>query len=192
MWLFKHKHFADGSLSKYNARLVANGNNQQLSVDYDETFSLVVKTYYYLHHSQSCFFLALACSSTRCQESYSTWHLAPVFSDLRVMLLILVFVTADDPVDTESKMGVDGTLVSDLTLYRSLSRALQYLTFTRPDLSYAVQKVKKVKVQVVKDNKEKDKIRAKPDKIKSKQEARKSPDSSPTKSKPSQSQESIK
>nr|GEZ22444.1 hypothetical protein [Tanacetum cinerariifolium] len=44
----------------------------------------------------------------------------------------------------------------------------------------------------VKDNKEKDKIRAKPNKIKSKREARKSPDSSPTKSKPSQSQESIK
>nr|GEU95233.1 putative reverse transcriptase domain-containing protein [Tanacetum cinerariifolium] len=44
----------------------------------------------------------------------------------------------------------------------------------------------------VKDNKEKDKIRAKPDKIKSKREAQKSPDSSPTKSKPSQSQESIK
>nr|GEV17133.1 reverse transcriptase domain-containing protein [Tanacetum cinerariifolium] len=38
----------------------------------------------------------------------------------------------------------------------------------------------------VKDNKEKDKIRLKPDKIKSKREAQKSPDSSPTKSKPSQ------
>nr|GEU79746.1 hypothetical protein [Tanacetum cinerariifolium] len=46
--------------------------------------------------------------------------------------------------------------------------------------------------RMVKDNKEKDKIRAKPDKIKSKQEARKSPDSSPTKSNPSQSQENIK
>nr|GEW43892.1 putative reverse transcriptase domain-containing protein [Tanacetum cinerariifolium] len=44
----------------------------------------------------------------------------------------------------------------------------------------------------VKDNKEKDKIRGKSDKIKSKREAWKSPESSPTKSKPSQSQESIK
>nr|GEV65080.1 hypothetical protein [Tanacetum cinerariifolium] len=44
----------------------------------------------------------------------------------------------------------------------------------------------------VKDNKEKDKIRTKPDKIKSKREAWKSPDSNPTKSKPSQSQKSIK
>nr|GEZ40902.1 retrovirus-related Pol polyprotein from transposon TNT 1-94 [Tanacetum cinerariifolium] len=44
----------------------------------------------------------------------------------------------------------------------------------------------------VKDNKEKDKIRAKPNKIKSKRKAWKSPKSSPTKSKPSQNQESIK
>ncbi|GJU26823.1 ribonuclease H-like domain-containing protein [Tanacetum coccineum] len=43
MWLFKHKHFVYGSLSKYKVRLVANENNQQFGVDYDETFSLVVK-----------------------------------------------------------------------------------------------------------------------------------------------------
>ncbi|GJW46343.1 ribonuclease H-like domain-containing protein [Tanacetum coccineum] len=30
MWLFKHKYFADGSLSRYKARLIANGNTQQL------------------------------------------------------------------------------------------------------------------------------------------------------------------
>ncbi|GKB50287.1 ribonuclease H-like domain-containing protein [Tanacetum coccineum] len=45
------------------------------------------------------------------------------------------------PVDTESKFGSDGDPVSDPTLYRSLAGALQYLTFTRPDLSYAVQQV---------------------------------------------------
>ncbi|GJS89418.1 putative reverse transcriptase domain-containing protein [Tanacetum coccineum] len=45
------------------------------------------------------------------------------------------------PVDTESKLGDDGDLVSDLTLYRSLEGSLQYLTFTRPDISYAVQQV---------------------------------------------------
>nr|GEU80122.1 protein NYNRIN-like [Tanacetum cinerariifolium] len=44
----------------------------------------------------------------------------------------------------------------------------------------------------VKDNKEKDKIRAKPDKIKSKRKAWKSPKSILTKSKPNQNQESIK
>nr|GEV82676.1 hypothetical protein [Tanacetum cinerariifolium] len=44
-------------------------------------------------------------------------------------------------VDTESKLGSDGEPVSDPTLYRSLAGALQYLTFTRPDLSYVVQQL---------------------------------------------------
>ncbi|GJS67119.1 ribonuclease H-like domain-containing protein [Tanacetum coccineum] len=43
MWLFKHKFNADGSLSRYKARLVANGRSQQQGIDCDETFSLVVK-----------------------------------------------------------------------------------------------------------------------------------------------------
>ncbi|GJR50213.1 ribonuclease H-like domain-containing protein [Tanacetum coccineum] len=45
------------------------------------------------------------------------------------------------PVDTEKKLGPEGSPVTDPTLYRSLAGALQYLTFTRPDLSYAVQQL---------------------------------------------------
>nr|GEW78527.1 ribonuclease H-like domain-containing protein [Tanacetum cinerariifolium] len=45
------------------------------------------------------------------------------------------------PVDTESKLGIDGDPISDLTLYQSLAGSLQYLTFTRPDISYAVQQI---------------------------------------------------
>ncbi|GJZ32392.1 ribonuclease H-like domain-containing protein [Tanacetum coccineum] len=43
MWLFKHMFHADGTLSRYKARLVANGSSQQLDVNFDETLSLVVK-----------------------------------------------------------------------------------------------------------------------------------------------------
>nr|GEV35403.1 ribonuclease H-like domain-containing protein [Tanacetum cinerariifolium] len=42
------------------------------------------------------------------------------------------------PVDIESKLGPYRDLVSDPTLYRSLAGDLQYLTFTRPNISYAV------------------------------------------------------
>ncbi|GKD46273.1 ribonuclease H-like domain-containing protein [Tanacetum coccineum] len=43
MWLFRHKYMADDTLSRYKARLVANGNTQLEGVDVDETFSPVVK-----------------------------------------------------------------------------------------------------------------------------------------------------
>ncbi|GKC42101.1 ribonuclease H-like domain-containing protein [Tanacetum coccineum] len=43
MWLFRHKYLADGTLSRYKARLVANGSTQLEGVDVDETFSPVVK-----------------------------------------------------------------------------------------------------------------------------------------------------
>ncbi|GKD28342.1 ribonuclease H-like domain-containing protein [Tanacetum coccineum] len=44
-------------------------------------------------------------------------------------------------IDTEKKLGPEGSSVTDPTLYRSLARSLQYLTFTRPDLSYAVEQL---------------------------------------------------
>ncbi|GJY63462.1 ribonuclease H-like domain-containing protein [Tanacetum coccineum] len=45
------------------------------------------------------------------------------------------------PVDIESKLGPEGAPGQDPTLYRSLAGGLQYLTFTRPYLSYAVQQI---------------------------------------------------
>lgn len=46
------------------------------------------------------------------------------------------------PVDLKSKLNADdGKPVSNPTEYRSLAGALQYLTFTRPDISYAVQQL---------------------------------------------------
>nr|GFB24860.1 ribonuclease H-like domain-containing protein [Tanacetum cinerariifolium] len=45
------------------------------------------------------------------------------------------------PVDIESKLGGGGTPIVDPTLYRSLAGSFQYLTFTRPDITYAVQHV---------------------------------------------------
>jgi hypothetical protein len=42
------------------------------------------------------------------------------------------------PMDTNSKLPADGPPVSDASNFCSLAGALQYLTFTRPDIAYAV------------------------------------------------------
>ncbi|GJW06531.1 ribonuclease H-like domain-containing protein [Tanacetum coccineum] len=43
MWLFRHKYLADDTLSRYKARLVANGITHLEGIDVDDTFSPVVK-----------------------------------------------------------------------------------------------------------------------------------------------------
>uniref|UniRef100_A0A453R1Z8 Reverse transcriptase Ty1/copia-type domain-containing protein n=1 Tax=Aegilops tauschii subsp. strangulata TaxID=200361 RepID=A0A453R1Z8_AEGTS len=42
-WIFKHKFHSDGSLARYKARWVVRGYSQQPGIDFDETFSHVVK-----------------------------------------------------------------------------------------------------------------------------------------------------
>jgi hypothetical protein len=46
------------------------------------------------------------------------------------------------PVDTQAKVSAtSGPPVADATQFRSLAMALQYLTFTRSDIAYAIQQI---------------------------------------------------
>ncbi|GJX92675.1 ribonuclease H-like domain-containing protein [Tanacetum coccineum] len=225
MWLFRHKYLAASTLSRYKARLVANGSTQLEGVDVDETFSSVVKSgtirmvlslaasrHWPVHQLDvKNAFLHGDLSKTVCmhqppgfwdsvhpdyvcllQRSFYALKQAPRawFQRFAFILPGWDFITVDEfamtdlgslnyflgisvardssgmflsqkkyaveilervgmvncnpsrtPVDTESKLGTIGDVVSDLTMYQSLVGSMQYLTFTRPDISYAVQQV---------------------------------------------------
>ncbi|GJU62636.1 ribonuclease H-like domain-containing protein [Tanacetum coccineum] len=178
MWLFRHKYHADDTLSRYKARILANGSTQLEGVDVDETFSLVVKpdtirTVLSLAASQHWPFTSLMSRMPfytrslyglkqtprawfQCFASYIIrvgFHHSCCDSSLFVYIhgmdtaYLLIYVddnvlTASsqkyvvdilerahmvncnpsrNPVDTESKLGIDGDPVSDPTLYRSLT-----------------------------------------------------------------------
>ncbi|GKA62696.1 ribonuclease H-like domain-containing protein, partial [Tanacetum coccineum] len=148
MWLFKHKFHAYGTLSRYKARLVANGSSHQLGVDFDEMFSLVVKpatihTVLSLVMSRQWPIHQLDVKNAFLNGDLSEtvyMHQPPglFLSQKKYALQLLKrahMVTRNPsrtPVDTDSKLGPKGAP----TLYCSLAGGLNYLTFSRPDLSY--------------------------------------------------------
>ncbi|GJR27313.1 hypothetical protein Tco_1103545 [Tanacetum coccineum] len=89
--------------------------------------------------------LATASGRGRLKEDLesSTWRQRQDFKATPSQRFSYIYYTTmtRTPVDTESKLEADGTLVFDLTIYRSLVWALSYLTFTKPDLLYPIQQV---------------------------------------------------
>ncbi|KAJ9544883.1 hypothetical protein OSB04_024590 [Centaurea solstitialis] len=224
-WLFRHKFDSNGRLERYKARLVAQGFSQQPGLDFDDTFSPVVKpatirtvlsisisrkwpihqldvknaflhgdltetvymrflssktdTSLFTYHRESdtiylllyvddiilttssptlismvisklssefpmsdlgplSFFLGIAASRSKSRLFLSQSSFA---QEILARADMVSCNPCSTPTDTKTKLAVDGEPVSDPTLYRSLVGALQYLTFTRPDIAFAVQQV---------------------------------------------------
>nr|GFA15232.1 ribonuclease H-like domain-containing protein [Tanacetum cinerariifolium] len=167
-----HKFHADGTLSRYKARLVANGSTEQHIVDFDETFSQNaflngdLSETMYMHQSPSFVdsrypnYVCLLQRVLGLLIYLSMWTILSSQLLLQFYCSRLLFLSqkkyalqllerahmvncnpSRTPVDTDSKLGSDGVSFQIPTLYRSLAGAHQYLTFTRPYLSYAVQRI---------------------------------------------------
>ncbi|GKU93642.1 hypothetical protein SLEP1_g7218 [Rubroshorea leprosula] len=217
-WVYRIKQKADGSIERFKARLIAQGFTQQQGIDYNDTFSLVVKpvtirtilalavmyswpihqldvknAFLYgwlskvVYMSQPLGFIDpkypdYVCRLNRAlyglKQAPCTWFqrfgsflFTRDFSQVRsnssmflyhsngAMAILLLYV--DDIVLTTStklllhaiisllKMvtpmapkaklfSTDSLAYSDPAFYRSIVGALQYLTFTRPDIAFAV------------------------------------------------------
>ncbi|GKD06626.1 ribonuclease H-like domain-containing protein [Tanacetum coccineum] len=168
MWLFRHKYHVDGSLSRYKARLVANlqrslyGLKQAPRAWFQRFAGYALRVgfsssrcdsslFIYQHGTEVAYLLIyvdeiiLTASSTRISVTHDSTGMFLSQKKYAMELLDRAHMASCNPTrtpfDTESKLSVDGDLVSDPTLYSSLAGGLQYLTFTRPDISYAIQQV---------------------------------------------------
>ncbi|XP_071716751.1 uncharacterized mitochondrial protein AtMg00810-like [Rutidosis leptorrhynchoides] len=169
MWLFKHKLNADfggySTLARSSARCQDAFLHGQLletvymhqppgfqDPKYPNHVSLLQKSLYGLKQVISSlhkeflmtdlgplnYFLGIHVTRTTSGMSLSQWKYAIEIIERAGMTTCHPCRT---PVESGAKRTSHGPPVQDLTLYRSLAGALQFLTITRPDISYSVQQI---------------------------------------------------
>ncbi|XP_070009825.1 uncharacterized mitochondrial protein AtMg00810-like [Nicotiana sylvestris] len=170
-WVYKVKQRSDGSIEYFKARLVAQGYSQQYGLDYDQTFSPMVKpvtirTVIALAASKEIAILLLyvddilltASSSSLLRSLIQSIKSEFAMNDLGLInyflyqfkyiqdLLrranLLFSKSVSTPLSSKTLLHTsDSPPFSNPTLYRSLVGGLQYLTFTRPDIAFIVNQV---------------------------------------------------
>ncbi|KAK1611308.1 hypothetical protein QYE76_034981 [Lolium multiflorum] len=135
-WVYRIKKNADGTIDRYKARLVAKVFKQRYGIEYEDTFSPVVKA--------ATIRLVLSISVSR---GWSLRQLDVNNAFLHGVLKEEVYMK--QPPCFESSANPAYVFKLDKALYglkqapraRSIVGALQYLTLTKPDLSFSVNKV---------------------------------------------------
>nr|GEU98379.1 hypothetical protein [Tanacetum cinerariifolium] len=123
----EHKFHSDGTLSRYKARLVANDSSQQLGVDFDETFSPLVKLatirtvfslpvsliFVWSKASTSCLFQRFAGYATRIGFSHSRYESSLfIYTQGSQVAYLLIYV--DDIILTTSSTAILQQIIDSL------------------------------------------------------------------------------
>ncbi|XP_060185225.1 uncharacterized mitochondrial protein AtMg00810-like [Lycium barbarum] len=145
-WVFRIKFCANGSVERFKAQLVAQGFSQQPGVYYFETFAPVVKPSTFISSMSTEFsmkdlgplsyFLGIELKSNSSglllvQQRYIT----SILHRFKLEKCKSVLTSLHSKLDWNS---TSSSLLEDPSTYRQMVGSLQYLSFTRPDIQFAV------------------------------------------------------